>query len=340
MSNNWHEVNESITESLAAGSPSRAERTLTPWLNANQLQVSLEEWAEVLIHFAKIAQSNFGHAVQQAATMAANKPTESQVLHDFGSALIEAERPDLAVAALQRACHNTPENPAYLAELVTAYELQGNNSEAIIAIESAPAAVQSAPMPLYLRAFNAVIVGDLDTSARLLPRLKKNADERFQFMAGRIQRMLARAKYVKQFTELNDTALRAWHYVLTGGLLLKTNSACIDGRFGKSWDTPQDVKAGIMSALRVLDGFGINVPQVLHPPEKKAEITALAAADLLGVKAKPWYGEDEPGLLVIYDVFGPHPRIAGLLLPTTAKINHCLPKPRVLSKNNLLPGIS
>ena len=48
-----------------------------------------------------------------------------------------------------------------------------------------PALVQSDPLLVYLRAFNAIFVGDLRTPLDLLPRLQASADETIRFMAAR-----------------------------------------------------------------------------------------------------------------------------------------------------------
>lgn len=199
------------------------------------------------------------------------------------------------MAILARAVERSPASPAPLAELAAALELLGRHREVVDALDASAALVATDPLLGYLRAFNAVMVADLDTARRLLPRLEAAADERFRFMAARIERMLARADGLRARSRLTLDDLRGWHYVLTGGVLLHAT------RIGRSWDTPGRVKAGVQSLALVLDALELAVPAVLYPPDRTSELLARVCAATLERPAQAWYGGDEPGLLVVYD---------------------------------------
>ncbi|HLO87339.1 MAG TPA: tetratricopeptide repeat protein [Nostocaceae cyanobacterium] len=314
MSSNWLEARSAVNEALAGRQTSKALRLLAPWLNGETAENQAQNWSETFDLLARIAQVDFGEAIQTKAQAASEQPDNSQVLYNLGYALIDANRPDLAVAALQRACERDPQEPEFLAELVAALELQGRNQEAVQALEAASKLVESNTLLLYLRAFNALMVADLETPQQLLPLLQQSEDDRYLFMARRIERMLARAKAVQQISSLDHHDLRGWHFVLTGGLLLRLSTERSDGRYGATWDTPIRVKDSLQRLLAVLETWNISVPKVLFPSERNSEITGLAAAALLDCEAATWYGEDEPGLLVVYDARNLIPELRNMLV--------------------------
>ncbi len=314
MSSNWLEARIAVNEALADRQTSKALRLLAPWLSGGASKTQAQDWAETFELLAGIAKVDFGEALQSRAKAAAHQPDDSQTLYNLGHALVDAERPDLAVGVLQRACERAPQEAGFLAELVTSLELQGRNDEAVQALDAAPKLVESDTLLLYLRAFNAFMVADLDTPQRLLPRLQQAENERFRFMARRIERMLARAQAVREISALDKKDLRTWHFVLTGGLLLQRSAERADGRYGETWDSLARVKDGLRRLLAVLETWSISVPKVLFPSERNSEITARAAAALLGCEADPWYGEDERGLLVVYDARNLIPELRTLLI--------------------------
>jgi tetratricopeptide (TPR) repeat protein len=289
----WDEAHGAATAALAKQKWNKAVGVLAPWLGAIAPDLDAKGWGDAVSMLAT-AMTGLDGTLASAAAQAAVAPDDGAALHGFGHALVGARRPDLAVAILARANARAPGREP-LAELVAALELLGRNREAVEVLDAAPALVAGDALLAYLRAFNAVKVGDVDAARQLLPRLEAATDERDRFMAGRIARMVARhdALVARSPVPLDD--VRRWHFITTGGVLLHAT------RLARTWDTPARVKAGVESLALVVDALGLAPPAVLHPPDRTSELLARVCAATLDRPLQPWYGGDDRGLLVVYD---------------------------------------
>lgn len=294
MSSSWPDAHQAAGAALSKEKWHKALAAVQPWLRGEQPALQGQDWADALTTLSA-ATRPLGAEVQAAAHRAATHPDDVAALYELGHALVEARRPDLAIAALARAVDHAPDDAGPLAELAAALELQGRNREVIDSLDAAGPLVEADPLLAYLRAFNAFMVADLETPRDLLPRLQAASDERFRFMARRIERMLARADAARDLSRLQPDDLRGWHFVLTAGLLLRTP------RLGKTWDSPARIKDAAQRVSEVLEALELSVPTVLFPPERTSEVTARAVASMMGCSATVWHGGDERGLIVVYD---------------------------------------
>jgi hypothetical protein len=289
----WDEAHGVATAALGKQKWNKAISALVPWMSATSPALDASSWGDA-VRMLATAMTSVDGTVEAAAACATASTDDTGALHMFGHALVGARRPDLAVAILARA-HALAPGREPLAELVTALELLGRNREAIAALDASPDLVAGDALLTYLRAFNAMLVADVDAARALLPRLQASTDERIQFMAGRIARMVARYDGLVGLAPVPPNDLRRWHYVTTGGVLLLAH------RLGRTWDTPSRVKASVESLASVIDAVALVVPTILYPPDRTSEILARVCAATLDRPAQPWYGGDEQGLLVVYD---------------------------------------
>ncbi len=290
----WDEAHQTARAALDERQWHQALRAIAPWLTATTPELDGAAWSAALTTLAAAAKP-LGAAVQATGPQAAAAPDDPAALYDLGHALVEAKRPDLAVAILAHAVERSPAKTAALAELAAALELQGRNREVVAVLDAHPALIAAEPLLTYLRAFDAIVVADLDSARSLLPQLHAATDQRYQFMAARLGSMLARADGLRSRGRLADDDLRGWHFVLTGGVLVH------DQRLDKTWDSAARVKGAVHDLALVLEALGLDLPALLHPPERNCELVARAAAALLDRPATKWYGGDEHGLLVVYD---------------------------------------
>jgi hypothetical protein len=290
----WHEAHEAATAAVTAQQWNKALRAIAPWLGATMNELDGAGWAAAMAALAA-AGKPLGAAAKAVAGEVAAAPDDAAALYRLGLALVEAKRPELAVAILARAVARADAKAGPLAELVTALELQGRSGDAVAVLDGHAAVVSGDPLLSYLRAFGAIMVGDLDGARARRPRLHEAKDERFVFMAARIDRVLARADGLRAEGRLGRDDLRGWHYALTGGVLLRGQ------RLAKTWDSAAQVKAALRDLAVVIEALGLDVPALLHPPERNAGLVAQAAGALLGRPLQPWYGGDERGLIVVYD---------------------------------------
>jgi hypothetical protein len=240
---------------------------------------------------------------------AASEPEEPVALFEVGWQLIEHGLPDLAASVLARADELAPDSENLVCELVIALENGGHHRDARELLAARPGLLAGSFMCRYLLAFNSVMDGDLAT-ARAVVLDPGDGDEEgdFQFMAGRIERMLARADAVAAVTALDRRDLRGWHFVLTGGLLLHLSPYGFDdgmnGRYAWYQDNEDTCLENLRRAAAVLDALEVRVPQVVALPDRDSLALATAAGRLLDCRVAPISMDRaaEPGLVVGYDL--------------------------------------
>lgn len=252
-------------------------------------------------------------ALAERTAEASLAPADPERLYALGYQLIEDGLPPLAVTVLARGVELAPDSEALVTELVAALESQLAYRDAARVLAARPALVDGSFLCRYLLAFDSIMSGDLATAREVMPRLvpAEHAQER---MAARVQAMLARADRATAHAPLGDRDLRAWHEVITGGLLLHRSpygfDAPMHGRYAWLQDSWALVRHGLERLRDVLRAWGWEPPCVYAPPGREHEAMAAAAATILGVPQAPWpaVGAPAPGLVVAYDLATVAPR--------------------------------
>jgi hypothetical protein len=127
-------------------------------------------------------------------------------------------------------------------------------------------------------------------------------------MTDQIGGMLSRADAVRGVTPLNETDLRGWHFVLTGGLLLHLSpfdfEDAMRGRYAYTTDGPGRCLEGIRRLASVFEAWSVRPARVWLLPNLDSASLGSATAQVLGLPAKRWPagGTTEPGLIVAYDL--------------------------------------
>jgi len=118
--------------------------------------------------------------------------------------------------------------------------------------------------------------------------------------------MLSRADALRGVTPLNETDLRGWHFVLTGGVLLHLwpFADAMHGRYAYTRDGPGRCLEGIRRLASVFEAWSVGPAKVWLLPNADSASLGYAAAEVLGLPSEQWPagGTTEPGLIVAYDL--------------------------------------
>ncbi|GHF55242.1 tetratricopeptide repeat protein [Streptomyces griseosporeus] len=261
--------------------------------------------AEVVQVTARAAAAAGFDDLRQAAEALAARPERAQEQYDFGYACVERGVPVLAIPALGEALRQAPQSAAVLRELVTAYEREDRHREAVTVLSAREETLADWP-DRYLLAYNALMSGDLDLARRqhdLLSDPAADPDDRVWLPARDRQRaMLQRAASAAQASPLDGTDLRGWQYVM-GGTLLGTLSpfgfdAGMNGRYAWLQDSYDLCLRGLLRLKAVLEATGVRPDAVALLSDRDSHVLGLAAAEVLGLPARPFEGA-EPGTVVV-----------------------------------------
>jgi hypothetical protein len=281
---------------LDAGMAGAALDTLAPAFDdPHALEPELPRVLELLARSFALLNAR---TLETACRDAARDVTDAEALHRLGFQLVEHKRPVMAVAMLSFAHSRAPRNPAIIEELVAALELVGRYDEARRYL--ADAALPGF-LPGYLLAFNTLMSGDIEGARRRFADLKPgNADE--LFMHGRLDRMFQRIRAIETVSSFGPSDHRAWHFALTGGVLLHVAPADrgLDGGYASLEDSNELCHEGIKRLVSVLDAWALHPPEVLYFDNPDSERFGLACADALGVPASKALIPDRPCLFVAY----------------------------------------
>ena len=155
------------------------------------------------------------------------------------------------------------------------------------------------------QACHALIAGNLDEPRACWPELARSDEPAHRALAAVIGGMLERADAVARVAPLDGRDLRGWHFVITGGFLLRLavhgRGAGMNGRYAFVHDAYTDCLAGVRRAARVLAALGQPVERVLVIDDRASEILGRAAAQAIGCPAVPW-SPAERGLVAVYDL--------------------------------------
>ncbi|GAB2881637.1 hypothetical protein GCM10027074_57420 [Streptomyces deserti] len=260
---------------------------------------------EVALVVARAAGMTGFADLQEAATTLSAHPGKARPLYDFGYACIERGVSYLAIPALREALRLAAGAPPVLRELVSAYEDEGRHREAADVLLAHEDGFADWP-DRYLLVFNALMAGDLALARRQHALLPDPDDEMWQPAQARQRRTLERAAVAEQAGPLDLTDLRGWQYVI-GGTVLGTLSpfgfdAGMTGRYAWLQDTHAGCLRGLLRLKTVLDAAEVRPETVSLLPDRGSRILGLAAAEVLGLPARPF----EPGLgntvVVAYDL--------------------------------------
>jgi hypothetical protein len=302
MTDDYHEEDYDLFSGAAAlldaGMPGAALDTLAPaFEDPPALEPELPRTLELLARsFAAIN----ARSLEAACRDAARDMTDAEALHRLGFQLVEHKRPAMAAAMLSFAHARAPRDPAILEELAAALELVGRYDEARRYL--ADAALPGF-LPGYLLAFDTLMSGDIEGARRRFAELSPGtADE--QFMHRRLDRMFQRIRAVEKVSSFGPSDHRAWHFALTGGLLLHVAPADrgVDGGYTALEDTTELCHEGIERLAAVLDAWELHPPEVLFFDNPDSERFGLACAGALGVPASKVLVPDRPGLFIAYDL--------------------------------------
>jgi hypothetical protein len=297
-------------DALETQTPQRAFAIFRPALEYPGKLRGREDFVEALGVLARIAQPIVGELVAYI-DRAAESPDDPGGLYDLGYQLIEQGLEGIAATVLARALSFAPGEEQYVNELCAALEGSGRSHEACNVLRAAPGLVEGSFLCRYLLSFNSIVSGDLATASGLAPGLDELADpsdEDHQFMRSTVARMLARARVVRGVARLDESDLRGWHFVVTGGLLTHLSPFGFDegmsGRYAFTQDSPARCVEGIRRLQATLRARRIAPSRILYLPDRGSEILGRAAGHVLDLPVAQWPadGDDRPALIVAYDL--------------------------------------
>jgi hypothetical protein len=272
-----------------------------------QLGDDPEGWRDALTVFARIATALAGDGPATPARWAADAPDDVQVLYGLGCWLIEHNCNDIAATILARANLLAPNMELLVVELARALGHDSRFHEACRVLRASPRLVEKSFQCRYALAYSAMMTGDLIEPRQMLLDLDPGDDPDLITMTDQIAGMLNRADATRGVTLLNETDLRGWHFVATGGVLLHLSPFSFDvmsGRYAYTQDGPGRCLEGIRRLASVLEAWSVRPARVWLLPNADSASLGLAAAQVLGVPGERWPtgGTGEPGLIVAYDL--------------------------------------
>jgi hypothetical protein len=289
-----------VRAALALGDPAFALAALRASLDA--VDGGRAERAEWLALLARAGGMLGGRSFADAARGALADPDDPAALAALGARLLAERLPGMAVALLARA-HRLAPSDAILAPLVAALAADGQHARAAAALRDAPGAASLGRRGAH--ACHALLAGHLDAARAVLPELVRGPEPTHAALAAVIGGMLARADAIAAVAPLDGGDLRGWHFVVTGGFLLRRAAhglaAGMNGRYAYVHDAYGDCLAGIHRAARVLAALGQPVERVLLLDDRASAILGRAAAQVIGCPAVAW-SPGERGLAVAYEL--------------------------------------
>ncbi|GHH62686.1 hypothetical protein GCM10018781_10950 [Kitasatospora indigofera] len=304
-----------VREALRGGDPAAAMREL----RRGGDELGLAEAAPLV---AEIADAVGFEDLARAARALGDAPGGAGALYAYGYACVGRGVPFLAVPALAEALRlavgpppsrglfgrarrqPAPEPQVILAELAVALEDEERHAEAVDVLERHQGILRDWP-DRYLLARNAVLAGDLGRARRTLDALPPGGPDR-QGAADRVRRALDRAAVAGRTGPPGLQDLRAWHFVLTGGLLGTLSpygfAAGMTGRYAYLGDSYEQCRHGLDRLRLILDAAGQRPRSVSLLPDRGSRALGLAAARLSGLPAEPYRPGTPDTLVVAYDL--------------------------------------
>ncbi|MEM6991154.1 MAG: hypothetical protein AAF721_11670 [Myxococcota bacterium] len=305
MTSEFDECIERATEQLDASNPPAAFAALRPVFGDAALSDDAPRLARALEVLAAIATPIAGPEFAALVGRAAANPHDPAVLHAVGYECLEQQLRWPAICVLRRAVALGPGEAPLLRELVIALEADGRHAMAVASLRAAPELLRTHFELRYLHAFNALMAGSLAEGAARLSELGEPGDAQQVEMAQRLDAMHSRANAAGRVTTLDDTDLRGWHFVTSGGLLLHVSpfghADGMNGRYAMTQDSAARCRKGLLRLHAVLDEWEQIPERVLLLPDRDSHVLGMAAAAMYGVPAEP-FEEGTPGVIVAYDL--------------------------------------
>jgi hypothetical protein len=262
----------------------------------------LPAWLERL---AQLAVGRGAGELAEVASAAVRDPDSPDCLYDLGYALIDAGAPSIAASVLWRCLALVGDSEEVVCELVSALESALAYGDAFAILEEHAQLRTRSFLCEYLYAFNAAMIGRLDTTRTVYARLEPDSPET-DSMKQTIGAMLERADRVAAVSTLDARDLRGWQYVLTGTLVSHQSPFGFDepmhGRYAWLQDSIARVATGIARLAPLVRRLA--VPCIYAPDGRDHQIVATAAARLIELPLAPWpaVGVPAPGLVIAYDL--------------------------------------
>ncbi|MEO7734707.1 MAG: hypothetical protein ABIY55_27365 [Kofleriaceae bacterium] len=293
-----------IRAALALGDPAFALAELRASLDAVE-QRGRAELAEWLALLARAGQMLGGPSFVEAVRGALDDPDDPAALAVLAVRLQHEHLPRMASTLLARAHRFAPTDDTILAQLITALAADGQHARASAVLRDAPAPGGASLGRRGAQACHALIAGNLDEPRACWPELSHSAEPAHRALAAVIGGMLARADAIAPVAPLDGRDLRGWHFVITGGFLLRLaapgRGAGMNGRYAFVHDAYADCLAGVRRAARVLSAIGQPVERVLVIDDRASAILGRAAAQAIGCRVVAW-SPAARGLVAVYDL--------------------------------------
>ncbi|MFF5235272.1 tetratricopeptide repeat protein [Dactylosporangium sp. NPDC000521] len=243
--------------------------------------------------------------LSEAADAVVSDPRDAALLYQLGWACIERGISQIAIPVLEAALAAAPGDRQIVTELTAAYEDAYRYRDAVAVLEANDAGLEDWP-DRYLLGFYSVMSGDLDRARRAAARLAP-APQDWVHAHRRLSGMLERAATVPG--PLDQQALRPWHYVLNGGVLLHLSPHGFDepmrGRYAYLHDSLAAVRRTIDRLRVVLEAAGPAASSVSLLPDRGSSIFGLALASVLGLPAQPYAAGRRDTIIAAYDLSDP-----------------------------------
>lgn len=265
-----------------------------------------DDLAVALGGLAPIAGAIGGDDFEKPVKACAADPDDPEALFDLAELFTEQGVFDIAACLLMRTWNFVPDEEVVLATLIDVLEDGDRFHDAYQILKDDAGRF---PDHFYIqaqKAFNAVMCADLDAARSAESQLPAPNDEDDQFFADHIRAMLGRVDELKGKYDLDESDLRGWHYVITGGLLLHMTpygmDAGMNGRYAYTSDSYGRCREGLVRLKATLETIGCSPAQIYILPERGSQILGLAAGTLFDLPVRMWNGESKDGLVVAYDL--------------------------------------
>jgi hypothetical protein len=313
MTEDLQAIRTIVADHLAAGDGAEAEAVLGACLASSADEFSAADWADFLRLYADAIDHRANPAWHDVAKQLRDPADQPLALHDFAYQLINIGLYRTAEIILRHASELAPEQPRLVTELVSALELQGKFDEAEAVLRARPELLAGDDYLVYLVAFEQIMQRNLDGPRQLLSQLEASQMNNASFYASRISGMLARADLILS----SGSGLRDWHFIHTGGLLLKEApldaGSDVDGAYSRQRVSYADLKEGFHRLSAVLEAWEIRPERVYCSYQPGDQAFGTALADWLSLPTREWQGAIAGGLVAVMRPHGVMPELVGTL---------------------------
>jgi len=301
----YEETRERIIERIGKKKPQEAYSLL---LTVLDYPMTIEDdivFKDALTLFEEIARKISGPELGDLVKKLIDDIDDIQALFDLSYELFEEHQHGLAATLLSRANLIEPQDAHIIPELVSNLEEIMLNDEARKVLMESKDLLEGSEICRYLLAYNNLMIGNLEESIDILQTLQEVDDENLLPVLETFEGMLNRAKYLKDGRPLDNKDLRGWHAVLNGTILLHVSpfgDDSMNGRYAYMTDSHALCREGIERVGEVIKEAQFKVPFIYYLKDRSSKILALATSEILGIPLKKWTNNDEPGLIVAYDL--------------------------------------